>query len=76
MKSKFIRQVKKMRAQMKMRHLMARTQMLRDLLQSVVSTGGAASCFTIPKLKQMSAYDLIRVLATNHITFTLRERED
>jgi hypothetical protein len=50
--------------------------MLHDLLQSVVKAGGAASCFTIPRLKQMSAYDLIRVLATNKITFTSKERED
>ena len=49
--------------------LTSRTRMIQSLMQSVVTAGGSASSFSIPRLKRMSAMELIEYLAPNHIRF-------
>lgn len=53
--------------------LTSRTRMIQSLMQSVVTAGGSASSFSIPRLKHMSAMELIEYLAPNNIRFVHTE---
>jgi hypothetical protein len=45
-------------------------EILESLYSSVYISGGSIAWFSLEKLKDMSAYDLITQLATNNIRFT------
>ncbi|MGD9156859.1 MAG: hypothetical protein PVG39_00495 [Desulfobacteraceae bacterium] len=55
--------------------LVSRTACLHSLLQSIHKAGGAISGFTIDRLKEMSAMELIEILGLNNIYFTFDNPE-